>query len=154
MQFVVEDSANANERAILIEGWSKEDPPNPIDISAVTLRVSINGATPENADGTTTRIDSSQVHRFVFNNATQFQAFQDGDIGILIVPDTNTGVGRMGCSFPFLVAAGNLGNPPQNVPTAEQISDQIAADIVPVNVEQINGITVIGDGTTGNKWRA
>lgn len=154
MQFLVEDSTNANERAILVEGWNKLDPPTPIDISAVTLRVSINGGTPANADGTTTRIDSSHVHRFVFNNSTQFQAFAAGDVGVLWVPDSATGDGRMGMSFPFLVAAGNLGAAPQDVPTAAEITAQITADLPSVNVAQINGTAVVGAGTSGNKWRA
>lgn len=125
MQFLVEDSTNANERAIIVEGWTKDNPPVPLDISAVTLRVSIDGGTPANADGTTTRIDSSHVHRFVFNNSTQFQAFASGSVGVLIVPDSATGSGRMGFTAPFLVAAGNPGAPSL---TAAAVSDQIAAD--------------------------
>lgn len=153
MQFLVEDSTNANERSILIEGWNKLDPPTPIDISAVTLRVSINGGTPANADGTTTRLDSSFVHRFVFNNSTQFQAFADGDIGVLWVPDSSAGDGRMGMSFPFMVSAGNLGLAPAPVPTAEDITNQMNIDVPDVNVKTINDAPVLGNGTSGNKWR-
>ena len=119
MQIIVQDSTNANERAVLIEGWNKLDPPTPIDISAVTLRVSNNGGTVANADGTTTRIDSSHVHRFVFADAAQFQAFAAGDVLALWVPDSATGDGRMGLSFPVLVSAGNPGAAPQTVPSAE-----------------------------------
>jgi hypothetical protein len=133
MQFLVEDSTNANERAILVEGWNKLDPPTPIDISAVTLLVSINGDdTPDNADGTITRIGTTHLHRFVFDNDTQFQAFAAGDIGALIVPDSATGDGRMGLSFPFLVAAGNLGAAPQDVPTAEEVATAVNAEALDI----------------------
>jgi hypothetical protein len=128
MQVVVQDSTNANERAILIEGWNKLDPPTPIDISAVTLRVSNNGGTVANADGTTTRLDSSHVHRFVFADAAQFQAFAAGDVVALIVPDSATGDGRMGLSFPILVSAGNPGAAPQAVPTAADNANAVVAE--------------------------
>jgi hypothetical protein len=123
MQFLVEDSTNANERAILIEGWTKDNPPVPLDIASVTLRVSINGGAAADADGTTTRLDSSHVHRFVFDNDTQFQAFAAGDIGVLIVPDSASGSGRLGMAFPFLVAAGNLG-------AASLTAEDVAAELV------------------------
>ena len=128
MQVVVEDSTNAHERASLIEGWNKLDPPTPIDISAVTLRVINNGGTPANADGTTTRLDASHVHRFVFANAAQFQSFAAGDVVALIVPDSATGDGRMGLSFPILVSAGNPGAASQDVPTAEENAAAVVAE--------------------------
>jgi hypothetical protein len=151
MQVVVQDSTNANERAILIEGWNKLDPPTPIDISAVTLRVSNNGGTVANADGTTTRLDSSHVHRFVFADAAQFQAFAAGDVVVLIVPDSATGDGRMGLSFPILVSAGNPGAAPQTVPTDEDNATAVlaAASASPIaaNVKKIVNVTILGDGS-------
>jgi len=128
MQSIVAGSTDANERAVIVIGRTLAGAP--LDISAVTLRVVVNGGAAANADGTLTRLDSSSVHRFVWDNDAQFAAMAAGDRGVLFVPYSASGDGRDELAFPFLVTAGNPGSAALS-----------AADIIAAEIAAMDGFT-------------
>lgn len=96
-------------------------------------------------------VDFINGYQLKFPNAGNYTVI--GNIGATIVPVAGVFVDRTK-SAAFATVAGTGGS---TGPTASEIAAAIlaAAQITPIyaDTRKMNGATVIGDGTSGNKWR-